>query len=174
MVGVRAQHRRGRPAAPRHALEVAGFRVALEVALAREGGQLLSWIGERELRGLSRLGAPVPDGLAHWQLHGREGLVALELDRGTESFGTLVRKIAAYDAWWQRRTYRTLSVGLGLKPRLAVVANESRARRLVTHISRSYGVSGTIAVAPAAVAFARPLGRTWWRSDMKAIGELFG
>jgi len=174
MIGIKPKDRRGRQSAPRHALEVADLRVALELALDGTPGGLVSWTGERELRALTKPGDPVPDGLIHWQLRGREGLVAVELDRGTESFSTLVRKLDVYDSWWRKRRYRTLVAGLGLKPRLAVVAGETRARQLAGYIARSRPFGGTIAVAPAHVVLAQPLGRSWWRSDVNALERLFG
>lgn len=172
LVGLRTKLRKGRPLAPRHALKVAEFRISLEVALRMAHGSL-DWTGEPELRQARRSERPVSDGIAHWLLDGRQGVLAVEVDLGTESFVTLVRKLDAYAVWWRTRRYRATVPGIATKPRLVIVTTTSRARRLVTHISSRRRVpGGTVAVAPMDIALAMPLKAVWWRSDSCAVGSL--
>lgn len=84
----------------------------------------------------------------------------------------LIRKLDKYTGWWHQRRYRTLNVGLGLRPRLVILTSESRARRLVAHISKNRNIAGTISVAPLAIALRQPLSRNWWRSDLMGTSEL--
>ena len=171
LVGLSTKSHRGRRKAPRHALAVAGFRVALELALRTEHGAL-EWTGEPELRADPRSVKPVPDGIAHWQVAGRHGVLAVELDRGTESFATLFRKLEAYNDWWRTRRYRTTVPGIGAKPRLVIITTAPRARRLVAHLAGGRrAVGGTVAIAPID-AVGAPLDPVWWRSDTGAIGHL--
>lgn len=176
LLGATGGAARGRPGSAWHQVEVAEFRVRLEEELIVAGGQLLAWLGERELRavgGKSRE-LPVPDGFCHWRLAGREGAFAVEWDRGTESLALLARKMARYELWWTRRRYRDLVPGLRLKPRLAVITTQPHARRLARHLAeRRNPIGGTVAVAPRDHALSHPLGIVWWRSDAQRLDALF-
>lgn len=168
LIGISPSRSRGRPGSPRHALIVADFRVVLERDLVTEGGSL-EWIGEPELRRV-RPQPPIPDGIAFWRLHGRQGVLAVEVDLGTESFAVLQRKLDGYSEWWRTRRYRCFAP-MALKPRLALLCPAGRAIRLIT-ITERIRAAGTIAIAPIAVATSSPLRQSWWRSDRSGVTAL--
>lgn len=159
-----------------HDLEIAEFRVQLELALTDRGGALLEWVGEPALRSLlkGRTAWPVPDALVHWRLARQEGTFFLEWDRGSESVAVLVAKLGRYGAYTRERGHHVLLPGLGLRPRLAIVVNESRKARLITYLSgRRNAPPLTVAIGAQAVVVADPLSPAWWRSDLGAPGSLF-
>jgi hypothetical protein len=161
-----------------HLLEIAEFRVRVQLALEGAGGSLVEWQGEPLLRSLfiRRAGWPLPDALVHWRLERREGAFLLEWDRGSESLAVLTAKLARYDNYWRARGHRELLPGLGLRPRLAIVVpSADRATRLVAWLShaRAHAVSSTVFITVRADVLTRPLGDCWWRSDKKAPGTLF-
>lgn len=175
LLGTTVATGRGRSGSAWHQVEVAEFRVRLEEELTAASGQIVAWLGERELRALigRRRDEPVPDGFCHWRLAGREGAFAVEWDRGTESLALLVRKVEKYALWWRRRRYRALVPGLSLKPRLAIITTEAHARRLANHLAKRGRLGGTIAIAPHRAALSHPLERIWWRSDKQRLDSLF-
>lgn len=168
VIGVPPSRGRDGPDAPRHALAVADFRVSLERDLIAEGGSL-EWIGEPELRRV-RSQPPIPDGVALWRLNGRQGVLAVEVDLGTESIATLQRKLDRYGEWWRARRYRGVAP-TGLKPRLALLCPPGRAIRLI-NITERIRAAGTIAIAPIALATSSPLRQSWWRSDRSGVAAL--
>lgn len=161
-----------------HLLEIAEFRVHLELALQRAGGVLVEWQGEALLRGLfhRRTGWPLPDAVVHWRLPDSEGAFLLEWDRGTESLALLAAKLLRYENYWRGHGHRELLPGLGLRPRLAIVVpTADRASRVVAwhRQHRGRASSSTVLVATQADALDRPLADSWWRSDTDAAGALF-
>ena len=161
-----------------HLLEIAEFRVHLQLALEEAGGLLVEWQGEALLRGLfhRRTGWPLPDAVVHWRLPQREGAFLLEWDRGSESLAVLTAKLVRYENYWRARGHRELLPGLGLRPRLAIVVpSADRADRLVTwhRQHRARVRSSTILVAVRDDALLRPLADCWWRSDHDRAGALF-
>jgi hypothetical protein len=160
-----------------HLLEVAEFRVRLQEELTRGGGELAEWVGEAALRGflVGRRQWPVADALVHWRLSGREGTFLLEWDRGTETLAILTSKLFRYLDFWQVRGHRELLPGLGLKPRLLlVVASSERASRIAEWLVRQNRerLSGTVLVGVARSVLRDPLGKVWWRSDLRRPGEI--
>ncbi len=155
-----------------HDLEVADFRIALEYALRPHGGRLVEWLGEPQLRGLIRKrNMPVPDALVHWKLRTREGAFFLEHDRGTETLATLTAKLEKYAGFWKARSHRLLLPGLGLRPRLIILVGSARSRRLVTFLEQ-HPVGTTVLVGVYGHVLDQPLGRIWWRSDLRDFGSL--
>lgn len=161
-----------------HLLEIAEFRVRLQLALERSGGVLVEWQGEALLRSLfhRRTGWPLPDAVVHWRLPEREGAFSLEWDRGSESLAILTAKLVRYDNYGRARGHRELLPGLGLRPRLAIVVpSGERAERLVSwhRQHRDRARPSTVFVATQADALTRPLANCWWRSDTDGAGTLF-
>ena len=142
--------------------------IAAAQPLRKSGGELVEWLGEAALRSLfpGRRDWPIPDALVHWRLRNREGTFLLEWDRGTETVAVLTAKLARYFIFWERRGYREMLPGLGLRPRLAIVlASVERAARLQGWLgSQSHKWSGTIFLGVRQRVLNEPLGRTWWRN----------
>jgi hypothetical protein len=151
--------------------------VRLQLALERQRGRLIEWIGEEGLRALVRQqGWPVADGLVHWQLSGREGTFLLEWDRGSESLPVLTAKLRRYVDYWRSRGHRQLLPGLRLRPRLLiVVATLQRADRLIDwlHSQTRHETGGTVMVGIAARVLDDPLAECWRRSDRGAISSFY-
>ena len=169
---------RGRsPRAVWHMLEIAEFRVRLQLELEKNGGGLVEWIGESSLRGLlfGRRDWPIPDALVHWRLTNREGAFLLEWDRGTETLAVLTAKLRRYVYLWQVKGHREMVPGLGLRPRLVIsLASEERRARIERWIQGSgkQHSQASILLGVAAEAFENPLANVWWRSDTRRIGSL--
>jgi hypothetical protein len=160
-----------------HQLEIADFRVSLELALKSARGAIIEWQGEPTLRRLlvGRRGLPIPDASVHWALRGTEGTFLLEWDRGSETLAILTAKLARYRRWWRERGQSDVLPGLGLRPRLAiVVADAGRATRLVRWLRerRTSLLQGTVLVGVRREATRDPLGARWWRSDIDRLGGL--
>jgi Replication-relaxation len=164
--------RRGHPGPLWHDLQVAEFRVNLELGLEERDGRLVEWVGEGDLRSLLRgSNAPRPDGLAHWQLDGREGAILIEHDSGTEPFATLTAKLNRYATWLRDGSHRRLLPGLGLRPQLAFVAPRTRAARLVSTV-RSRPTATTVFVGIDNEVVPNPLACRWWRDDARKLQSL--
>jgi hypothetical protein len=144
----------------------------MDEALQRRGGRVLEWVGEPQLRSLIRgKTRPVPDALVHWRRRRREGTFFLEWDRGTEVLATLTAKLGRYAAYARSRGHRQLLPGLGLRPRLVIVASPTRAHRLVTFI-RQHPIGLTVLVGVPQDALHDPLQLSWSRSDLDSLGSL--
>jgi Replication-relaxation len=162
------------PGPIRHDLQVAEFRVNLELGLEERDGRLVEWVGEGDLRSLLRgSNAPRPDGLAHWQLDGREGAILIEYDSGTEPFAALTAKLNRYTTWLREGSHRGLLPGLGLRPQLAFVAPRTRAARLVAHFA-FHAPPTTTSVGIDDEVVDHPLSRRWWRSHTRNLGSIVG
>ncbi len=176
MIGVQA--RRGATGPVWHYLEVAEFRLRLQVALEARNGRVVEWLGDPQLRALAhgRQGWPVPDGVAHWRLPGREGSFLLEWDRGTETLAVLAAKIGRYIHYARSRGHRILVPGLGLRPRLLIIVQSSeRAARIMRWLTeRKRELLTTTLIATAKDSFQDPLGAHWWRSDTGELGTFYG
>jgi hypothetical protein len=171
-LGLAVRRVRGRPGPVHHHVAVGDFRVALDAHLRQHRGRIVEWVGEPQLRALIRSrNAPFPDALVHWRLPGREGIFYLELDRGTEPLAVLTAKLARYSVFARKHGHRDLLPGLGLRPRLAFVANAPRAERLVRFI-RDRRHTTTILVGVDGQVAQDPLGRVWWRNDLDSLGSL--
>ena len=164
--------RRGHPGPIRHDVLVAELRVNLELGLRAAGGELREWVGEPDLRSLLHgVTAPRPDGLAHWRLGRREGVIAFEVDTGTEPFATLVAKLPRYAKWFRSGNHRELVPGLQLRPRLAFVAPRARASRLVRHLA-VLASPPLVFVGIDEEVIPEPLAPRWWRSDEQRLSVL--
>lgn len=171
LLGLKVQPHR-HPGPVWHQLEVADCHIVLEEALRRRGGRIVEWVGEAQLRALIRRKAwPVPDALFHWRTRNREGAVLLEWDRGSETLAVLTAKLERYVAYSRGRGHRELLPGLGLRPRLVIVAGRHRARRLVAFL-RQHPVGTTVLVGVTENALHDPLHANWWRSEPDALGAL--
>ncbi len=164
--------RRGHPGPILHDLQLAELRVNLQLELESQGGELVEWVGEGDLRSLLHGSlAPRPDGLCHWRLKGRHGVILFELDTGTEPFTVLTAKLARYGRWLRSGSHRELVPGLGLRPRIAFVAPRGRAARLVRHLRSMRNATGVFVGVDAEV-IARPLDRRWWSGQTGQLGDL--
>ncbi len=161
--------RRGHPGPLWHDITVAELRLNLELGLADAGGELVEWVGEQDLRSLLHgVQAPRPDGLAHWRLDGREGVVLFEVDAGTEGFALLTAKAQRYAAWLRSGRHRELVPGLQLRPRVAFIAPRARAARLVVTLSARRNQT-IVFVGVDTEVVPKPLDHRWWRNDARRL-----
>lgn len=176
IAGLRGRRPSSSPGPVLHQIEVAELRVRLDEELRATGGELVDWIGERDLRVLAagHRAWPVPDALVHWRLDRREGVFCLEWDRGSEPLATLTAKLLRYRVFWRERGYRYWLPGLGLKPRLAVVTASRRFPRLGRHLAAlRTPLDGTVCVTSPEHLRSGVLDALWWRSDRKREGSVF-
>jgi len=154
-----------------HGLEVVDFYIALKEAFESRGGQIVTWLGERELRYQfvwhGRRLLFNPDGYCLWALGEEEGSFFLEWDRGTESMIRFSEKLTRYEAYYQLRAYHNHLGEMGIKPRLLVVVpDERREKKLVNWIARKlergeFTPLPTVLVAARDLVFLNILGRIW-------------
>jgi len=156
-----------------HGLEVVDFYIALKEALESRGGQIVTWLGERELRyQFAWHGRRVlfnPDGYCLWALGEEEGSFFLEWDRGTESMARFSQKLKRYEAYYQLRAYHDHLGEMGMRPRLLIVGpDERREKKLINWMTRRLDKSEfaplpTVLVASRDLALLNILGPIWRR-----------